>query len=136
MMDSDVFDQNDAGEFLSLFLDKVETSLKYAGTAKQIALNSNTPKLDGNAVYTDAIPEKGTWNLVKHSFVGEYAHQMIILDDDNRLKERTEPFYNLTLEVKDNANVQTSLSKMVQDEILQRRKLILRRCVAEKSPGN
>ena len=35
MMDSDVFDQNDAGEFLSLFLDKVETSLKYAGTANK-----------------------------------------------------------------------------------------------------
>ena len=34
---------------------------------------------------------------MKHSFVGEYAHQMIILDDNNRLKERTEPFYNLTL---------------------------------------
>ena len=35
MLDSDVFDQNDAGEFLSIFLDKLETSLKYAGIAKR-----------------------------------------------------------------------------------------------------
>ena len=53
MLDSDVFDQNDAGEFLSIFLDKLETSLKYAGIAKKKAQNkdnaNNNSRSDGNA---------------------------------------------------------------------------------------
>ena len=112
MLDSDVFDQNDAGEFLSIFLDKLETSLKYAGIAKKKAQNkdnaNNNSRSDGNAS-----------DFIKTCFYGEYAHQMIILDDNNRLKERTEPFYTLRLEVKNNANVETSLSTLIQDEILQ-----------------
>jgi ubiquitin C-terminal hydrolase len=113
---SDIFDQNDAGEFLSIFLDKLETSLKYAGISKMCRISQNggssdherTGNIRGNAS-----------GLINKCFQGEYAHQMIILDDKNRLKERTEPFNQITLEVKNNANVQTSLATLIQDEILQ-----------------
>ncbi len=113
---SDIFDQNDAGEFLSIFLDKLETSLKYAGISKgrPLSKTGTSPHHEKN----DNININAS-GLVQKCFEGEYAHQMIILDDNNRLKERTEPFNQITLEVKNNANVQTSLATLIQDEILQ-----------------
>ena len=67
---------------------------------------------------------------MKHSFVGicspnDYFRRIIV-------SERTEPFYNLTLEVKDNANVRRVFKNGSRRDFA-RRKLILRRCVTEKS---
>ena len=109
-LDSSVFDQNDACEFFCIFSDKIEHALKIAGVHR-LKASANEEEHEGE--YT---------NLVRDCFVGEFSHQIILLDDDgkqNRIKERTEPFYHIQLTIKNQNNVTDSLENFILDELME-----------------
>ena len=112
MLDSPVFDQNDACEFFSIFADKIECALKYAGvTIEQQKISD--PEKKKKTVGAD-------FNLVRECFAGEFAHQIVLLDGpEQRIKERTEAFYHLQLTVKGQEHLQGSFEHMIVDEMLE-----------------
>jgi ubiquitin C-terminal hydrolase len=91
-LESAVDQQNDALEFLNLFMDRMETALAH----------TNVP------------------TLLKKCFEGKTVNQIIPVDSDcPHYSEREEPFYHISLEVKNKLNIQQSLDMFVKSDLLE-----------------
>jgi ubiquitin C-terminal hydrolase len=91
-LESPVTEQNDALEFLNLFMARMETALEH----------TNAP------------------TLLKKCFEGKTVNQIIPVGGScPHYSEREEPFYHISLEVKNKLNIQQSLDMFVRSDLLE-----------------
>ncbi|KAJ3442264.1 ubiquitin carboxyl-terminal hydrolase [Anaeramoeba flamelloides] len=124
--------QQDAGEFLSMLFDKLETEL-------------NNMENKNNENENESIGNKS--NFLKELFGGETANQIIAINHPDVKSERIETFFNLQVDVTANGNLEDSFEKYIEGEKLigenqyyseQLEKKIdaLKRCCLRKLPKN